>query len=422
MRTALFLIALVACEQAKPALVAPPVSQRELLATADPKGETPVDSELRQRIAAAKTNPRKADLWILVGRSWVQKARNAGDPGFYLNADAAAETAIELEPKSAMALGLRGMVLLNSHRFAEAKALAEGIIAIEPTDATAHGILSDAELELGNIPAAIAAAEKMVEKKPDLPSYSRVSYLRWLKGDSAGAIEAMRLAFDAGRGQADKEPAAWALSECAHYFWFLGDLEGASAGYDLTLQYAPGYVPAMVGRARVAMARGKPDAAIVLLEQALKEHPLTETAWLLGDAKLMAGDAAGAEKAWAETIRLGKQIDPRTLSLFYSAQNRDNEEALRLAKSELDKRPGPQSKDAYAFALLRAGRAAEAKEVMAPVTAMNIPEPSYKFHAALIAIANGDAAGGKKMLEEILAKTPHFDRAGAEEAKKVVKG
>lgn len=406
-----------------PPLAAPAAtSARELLATADPKGTSAVDVELKARIAAARGNPRKVDLWVLVGRSWVKKARNAGDPGYYLNADAAAELALELEPQNPVALTLRGMVLLNGHRFAEAKALAEAVLARDNDDAMALGILSDAELELGNLPAATAAAEKMVSRKPDLPSYSRASYLRWLVGDSVGALEAMRLAFDAGRGQKDKEPAAWALTQSATYFWQLGDVDGASAGYDLVLDYSPGYLPALIGRARVAMARGKPEAAVALLERALAEQPLPETAWLLGDARSAAGDAAGAEQAWAECVRLGRQADPRTLALFYATKNRDTEEALKLAKAELDKRPGPHTKDAYAFALLRAGRAAEAKAVLEPVLAMGILEPAIRYHAGLIWVAAGEVAAGKKLLKSVLEKQPHFDATAADEARRVVRG
>ena len=401
---------------------APTTSTRELLATADPKGDTAVDQELRARIATAKAQPRKLDAWILVGRSWVQKARNTGDPGYYLNADAAAEVALELEPQSPLALNLRGLVLLNSHRFPEAKALAESILARDPDDAMALGTLCDAELELGRVQGAIDAAEKMVTKKPDLPSYSRASYLRWLKGDAAGALEGMRLAFDAGRSQKDKEPAAWALSQLATYFWHLGDIAGAEAGYDLTLQYAKGYIPAMVGRARVAMARNKPKVAVELLERALSEQPLAETAWLLGDARAAAGDLAGAEAAWAECVRLGRQADPRTLAMFFATKHRDVAQAVTLAKAELDKRPGPYSRDAYAFALLRAGRVAEARDTLAPVLAMGLAEPGIKYRAALLALASGEEAKGKKLLAELLAKTPSFDATLAAEARRLIAG
>ena len=41
-------------------------------------------------------------------------------------------------------------------------------------------------------------ADKMVSIRPDLRSYSRISYLREIHGDMPGAIEAMKMAIQAG--------------------------------------------------------------------------------------------------------------------------------------------------------------------------------------------------------------------------------
>ena len=46
----------------------------------------------------------------------------------------------------------------------------------------------------------------MVDLRPDLQSYSRVAYMRWLKGDLDGAIEVARLA--AARRQPAR-PGVW---------------------------------------------------------------------------------------------------------------------------------------------------------------------------------------------------------------------
>ena len=48
----------------------------------------------------------------------------------------------------------------------------------------------------------------MVDIRPDIRSYSRVSYLREIYGDYPGAIEAMKMAVDAG--VAGDEATEWA--------------------------------------------------------------------------------------------------------------------------------------------------------------------------------------------------------------------
>ena len=60
------------------------------------------------------------------------------------------------------------------------------------------GVLVDALVELGRYRAAGRALQAMVDRKPDLASYARVSYFRELHGDLDGAVGAMRLAASAG--------------------------------------------------------------------------------------------------------------------------------------------------------------------------------------------------------------------------------
>jgi tetratricopeptide (TPR) repeat protein len=80
-------------------------------------------------------------------------------------------------------------------------------IRVAPYSANPYGIEGDALLELGRYPQAFAAFQKMVDLKPNLSSYARVSYARELSGDLPGAITAMRMALDAAAG--DREGYAW---------------------------------------------------------------------------------------------------------------------------------------------------------------------------------------------------------------------
>src|SRR5258708_18029883 len=105
----------------------------------------------------------------------------------------------------------------------------------------------------------------MVDLKPNLPAYSRASYLRWLQGDGPAAKEFIRRAIDAGNDSHDPEPRAWTIVQSALYFWHEGDYAGADAGFELALSAVTDYPPALVGRARVALARGEGARAAQLL-------------------------------------------------------------------------------------------------------------------------------------------------------------
>ena len=70
--------------------------------------------------------------------------------------------------------------------------------SVNPYNAYVYGLLVDGNVEMGNYDTAVSYADKMVSVRPDLTSYSRVSYLREIFGDYAGSIKAMQMAVEAG--------------------------------------------------------------------------------------------------------------------------------------------------------------------------------------------------------------------------------
>jgi tetratricopeptide (TPR) repeat protein len=392
------------------------------MALAKPAGTAPVDKLIGEAEKAAIHNPQKVDGWIVLGRAWVRKARETADPGFYLNADACAEVALGLSPDDKLALDLQGLVLLNQHKFEEARALAERVTQKNADDAMAWGNLSDALLELGRYDDATAAAQKMMDLKPNLPSYSRASYLAWVRGDDKGAKEAARLAIDSSNDTRDPEPRAWALVQAAQIFWNEGDVDGAEAGFDKTLAWMADYPPALVGKGRVALARGDGKKAAEALAKAYQASPLLETAWLLADAREMEGDAKGAAEITARAEREGRASDPRTLALMYATKNRNPKEALAMSGRELTVRGDVTTHDAHAWSLYRNGMYAEAKKEIDIARKPGTKDARLLYHDGAIRIALGDKAGGKKLVSEALELNPKFDVTGAAEATKLVGG
>jgi tetratricopeptide (TPR) repeat protein len=396
-----------------------PANQRLALAKAG--GTTLADKSVTEAQKNVRENRAKDDAWVVLGRAWVRKARESADPGFYLNADACAEVVLERSPDQRLALDLRGLVLLNGHKFDEARALAVQITSRHPEDPMAWGTLSDAYLEMGRYDEATDAAQKMIDLKPNLPSYSRASHLQWLRGDVVSAREAVRRALDSGRaGKTDPEPGAWVFVQAATMFWHEGDYEGADAGFDKALERISDYAPANVGKGRVAMAKGDARRAAELFERAWKVSPLVETAWLLGDAREAAGDAKGAAEAYADVAREGLRTDPRTLSLFLSTKARsaaDAEQALKLAREEYEVRKDIVTEEALAWALYRTGHIAEAKASITKARRLGTADARLMFHEGAIRIAAGETANGTKLVADALKKNPAFDVAGAREAK-----
>jgi tetratricopeptide (TPR) repeat protein len=382
-----------------------------------------VDRQLSRLSALAQAHPRRLATFIELGRTWVWKAREASDPGYYLNADACVELALALAPGDRLALDLRVLVLLNDHRFKEAYELAASLVEQDPEAPMAWGSLSDALLELGELERAERAAEKMLDLKPSLPSYSRVSYFKWLRGDSTAALELARLALDAGIDPKVPEPRAWVLLQTAMIFWHRGDLDGADAGFEMALRAVADYPPALVGRGRVALARGDTAHAERWLARAYRLSPLVETAWLLGEARERAGDTAGAEEAFRDAEREGRRADRRTLSAMFASRDTRASEALELARKERETRGDVQTEDALAWALYRNGQFDEASSVMQRARRLGTKDSRLLFHDGAIVLALGrEPERGRRLIREALALNPYFDAREAAEAERLLHG
>lgn len=384
-------------------------------------GSTPVDLRIAATQKVIERAPDRPDAWVTLGRLWVRKARESADPGFYLHARACADAALEIDPADLSAKNLVGLVHLNNHAFYDALDVADRVLADYPGDLMALGTRSDALLELGRYEEAAQAAQKMVNLKPNLPSYSRAAYLRWLGGDTKGAEAIAWKAIDAGRDLRDPEPTAWAIVQAAMMFWQDGDYDGANAGFDKALDAFSDYPPALVGKGRyLLLAKQDAKAAAAILEKAYKLSPLAETAWLLGDAREAAGDAAGAAQAYGLVIKHGRLGDARTLVQFYATKNRDIDEAVKLGAADLKVRGGPYSDDAYAWALYRAGKLPEAREASDRALRHGTKDATLLYHAGAIRIAAGEIDAGTRLVEDALARSPSFDATGAAEAARLV--
>ncbi|MBV9945912.1 MAG: tetratricopeptide repeat protein, partial [Myxococcales bacterium] len=214
---------------------------------------------------------------------------------------------------------------------------------------------------------------------------------------------------------------AWVLVQAATMFRHEGDPAGAEAGFDRALAEVPGYAPALVGKGRLALARGDARAAVQLLARAYEASPLAETAWLLGDALAMGGDEAGARDAYAHVERSGRQGDRRTLALFWATKGLHPAEALALADEESRARADTYTEDAHAWALYRAGRLAAARASSDRALAHGTRDATLWFHAGAIRLAQGERASGRALVERALALEPGFDVSGAAEARTLLR-
>lgn len=385
----------------------------------------------RERLAqiAASRQPTEAEQYVantstqlsdgindaqdhaVLGLTELQLARETVDPAHYARAEAAFQRSLELDPENVDALIGQGSLALARHEFAEALEIGRRAAAIRPSTSRIYGIIGDALVELGRYDDALETVQQMVDLRPDLASYSRVSYLRELHGDLPGAIAAMELAVDAGGPTPENTEYVRVLLGNLHFA--SGDLTAAEQLYRTSLARLPGYIYATTGMARVRAAQSRLDEAIRLYEEAVESAPLPEFVVALGETY----EAAGRDRDAADHYALveamqalfeanGVRTDVEMAS--YLADHGDPAHAVDLAREAYQRTPSIRAADALAWSLFRNGEVAEAVGYANAALALGSADSRILFHAGMIASAAGEPQVAEERLAHALDLNPSF--------------
>jgi tetratricopeptide (TPR) repeat protein len=358
-----------------------------------------------------------------LGLAYLQQGRLSADPSYYPRAEGVLARSLQLEADNfEAALGM-GILALGRHDFPEALLWGGKARDLNPYNAQARGVIGDALVELGRYRAAGRAFQAMVDLRPELSSYARVSYYRELTGDVPGAIEAMRMALDAAGTPAD---AAWAGYQLGELFFGSGRLAPAVRAYGQAGRVDPTAVLPRVGVAKVAAARGDLGRAVEILKEVVARYPAPEIVVLLGDVAGAAGRVALAARqyrlveAMDELYRAGGVDTDLEMALFSADHPFDSSRTVRQARAAYRRRPGIQAADALAWTLYAAGRYRAAGRYAHEALRLGTRSALFHFHAGMIATAAGSETRARVHLETALAINPWFSFLHAEVARRAL--
>jgi tetratricopeptide (TPR) repeat protein len=345
-------------------------------------GDTKLDVEIRKCQEQLRKNWMPEVTTEKLGWLFVAKARETFDPGFYRLAEQCGLVLDSQSPGCPEGLLLRGHVLQNLHRFHEAELLARQLVQKRerPFD---FGLLGDTLMEQGELTEAISAYQRMIDLRPDLQSYSRAAHMRWLKGDTEGALELMKLAATSASPR-DAESAAWAFSRMGFYQLASGDLSATHQSAGTALEFQPQYPPALLIQGKAFLAENKPAEALPLLKLAAELNQLPEYLWAYRDSLQQSGDRLNAAAVTQKLLSRGESLDPRTLALFLATEKLDAGKAVRLARAELVNRHDVFTHDALAWSLFADGQLRAAAAEMRIALAEGTHDARLRLHASLI--------------------------------------
>jgi tetratricopeptide (TPR) repeat protein len=392
------------------------------------------DDLIKNLQARVKRYPEDHAGYAALGAAYLQKGRETADAADYELAKGALEKSLDLlsnDPSAAFASTQMAVLCMVEHRFEDALTWAQKALALGSGDPSPWAIAGDALADMGDYKGASEAYGHLTstygsEDEKLAYSYqrdSRMSFLRFVAGDTPGAIQFMRSAVrTAVETHMPAENIAWSQYQLGEELFLAGETSVAENAYLASLDNCPDYYRALASLAKVRTSQGRYLDAIKLYNQAIAKVPYPEYAAALGDVYRQLGQPNDAKKQYdlvefiAYLSQVNRQIHNRDLALFYADHDLKLPEALALAQNELEVRRDIYTWDVLAWCLFKNDKLHEASEAISHALEQGTKDPQLFFHAGMIYEKLGDFLKAQEFLQRALATNPNFHLAYAETA------
>jgi tetratricopeptide (TPR) repeat protein len=396
------------------------------------------DDLIKSLQARVKRYPQDHAGYAALGAGYLQKGRETADAADYELAKGALEKSLDLisnGPSAAFATTQMAVLCMVEHRFEDALAWSQKALALGSGDPSPWAIAGDALADLGDYKGASGAYSRLKsaygsEDEKLAYSYqrdSRMSFLRFVAGDTQGAIELMRSAVrTAIETHMPTENIAWSQYQLGEELFLAGETNVAENAYLASLENCPGYYRALAGLAKVRVSQGRYLDGVKLYNQAIAKVPYPEYAAALGDIYRQLGQLDDAKKQYdlvefiAYLGQINRQIHNRDLALFYADHDVKLSESLDLARNELEVRRDIYTWDVLAWSLLKNEKLQEANEAISHALEQGTKDPQLFFHAGMIYEKLGDFLKAQEYLRRALEMNPEFHVTYAETARQAL--
>ena len=410
-----------------------------LAGSAAPRAQQNATDDLIKSLQARiKRYPEDHAGYAGLGAAYLQKGRETADAADYELAKGALEKSLDLlsnDPAAAFAMTQMAVVCMAEHRFEDALTWAQRALALGSGDPSPWAIAGDALADMGDYKGASDAYSRLEssygledEKLPFLYQRdSRMSFLRFVAGDTQDAIQLMRSAVrTAMETHMPAENIAWSQYQLGEELLLAGDTNAAEKGYLASLEEFPNYYRALAGLAKVRASQGRYLDAIKLYKEAIARVPYPEYAAALGDIYRKLGQLEDAKKQYELVEFIGylsqvnQQIHNRDLALFYADHDLKLHDSLALARKELEVRRDIYTWDVLAWSLFKNDKLQEAAEAISHALEQGTKDPQLFFHAGMIYERLGDSFKAKEYLQRALEINLEFHIAYAETARQTL--
>ena len=409
-----------------------------------------ISNTYTKNIQILEKDPSNVEALLSLSEVFIVEARVTGNHAYNYDAalqvldDVLASTKTDKDQRF-RALMNKATVKLSLHKFDEALVIAKDALALNDRNAGIYGVLVDANVELGNYKTAVEMSDRMVTIRPDLRSYSRISYLRQIHGDVEGAKEAMDMAVKAG--YPGMEQTEWSRINLGKLYETYGDLRTAEMHYMIALRERPNYPYALAAMGNLERKKKNYDKAEDYLNRSMQYINEAGFHALLGDTYRDQGMSQKADSAYAQALQImeystnkpgakegidgsasyanlngahGHQHGLEIATLYMKLGN-NTEKAIENAQLEFKMRPDNiDINKEMAMIYYEEGNMDDAAKHLSKAMATNSKDPELLTLKGLIAIKRGDATAGKRMIREAFETNPFQEAVITNEAKAVL--
>jgi len=385
---------------------------------------TSTSQQIKRAQANVTRNPNDSANYAELGAAYLQRARETGDVSDFQLAEQSLTKSLDLvsaDFSADAALGTMASVCMGEHRFADALSYGQRALSLGTGDVSPFAIIGDAYTDMGEYDKAALAYSRLTPRDMTLApraAYARdarLAYLRFIAGDTPGAVALMKTAVAEGsEAQLQGENLAWLYYELGEFYTQAGDAASADVAYVRALTIHPGDYRVLAALGKLRANNGRYAEAIVLYQRAIAVVPMPIFIAELGNLYAKSGNEVEAKKQYALVEYIGllghinQVLHNRDLALFYADHNMKLPEALDLAQKEFEVRHDVYTYDALAWALYKNGGYAEAAEASEKARRFGTRDPLLLFHAGMIAKRMGQAENARGQLQEALQINPHF--------------
>ena len=385
-------------------------------------GDGGSSSPAELRIAGAQKvlqkQPNRYQAYNDLALSLIRRARETGDSSYHEQAGLAIASSLKIEPGNFEAEQAQVDLLLAEHKYRRALEEARALNHRMPDAVLVWGYIAEAEAALGDYQQADEAAQWMMNLRPgNVPAYLTGADLREDWGDIDGAEEYLSRALQQ-TPPFETEETAWILTRMARLLRQSGRLDTAEALLQKALKTYPDYYASIEELAEIRLDQHLYAEAVELLEKRNQDFPSPLSRLLAARGYEGAGRQADAAKMYAEfehearaRIILPDNANIELIS-YYADHAHQPQEALRIARLEMENRHDVRTFDAYAWALYANGQFAEAQRQIEKALTVGARDAVLYYHAGAIEAAIGKKAEASHYLQQSLNLDPTSEVSG----------